>query len=123
PPCCDLIVTTPKTSATQRLAPSLTSAAPHQPLARGVQIERRLVLRQEDVNSNVRLLGIDIGTTASRLAERVAHRILYPQRHEVEAPDRGLDGGGIDAYRAAHVEVPRPRQAARGVVDVLLAAV
>ena len=99
--------------AQRRFAAGGAPAALEERLARGVEIEGRLVAGQEDVDAHVRRLRVDVRAAAARGAKRVAHRVLDAQRDEIEALHRRPDGGDVDAYRAPHVELPRPGQRAR----------
>ena len=92
-------------------------AAPVQTLAGEIEADRGLRAMQMDVDGDIRLVGIDIGTTAVHVAEAIGECIFHAQRREVRMRDRVRAAGDIDRERARDVEQGRPVDRARAEVE------
>ena len=98
-------------------------AALEQGLARGVDVERELVLRQVRKDTGIRPAGFDVGAHAGLVAETVDQRVLDLQCGEVQALERAVLGRDLDLEALLGREPDFPGHIGSGVVQVLLAAV
>jgi hypothetical protein len=82
----------------RRLDRGLLEAALVERLARGVEIQRDRIGRQEGVDAHVRLAWVStLGPPPATVRKVVAHRVLDAQGDELQAAQRRLVGGDEDA--------------------------
>src|SRR5205814_8389456 len=92
-------------------------------LAAGVDVERAFRRIEEAMHAQVGLAGGHRRPSSKRAAEMVRDRILYAQRHEVEALHGAAMRVGLDLERALGGEMLAPAHVLRAGVDVLLVAI
>src|SRR5688572_6259854 len=75
------------------------------------------------MNTDLRRRALHVGALAQGVAKPVADGVLDAQRGELEALERALLRGEIDAQAALHVEELRPVERFRSCINILLIAI
>ncbi len=78
-----------------------------------------LVGAHHDVDEQVGLDGVDVGTPAGEVGEPVGDRVFDAHRGELRVAKRVVDAGGVDRDRAVGADVVLPRHRADGLVELI----
>src|SRR5258705_7825143 len=98
-------------------------AAFEEGLTRGIEIKRKLAITQMTLDRNIGFSRIDVRAPSRDPANLIAHRVFDFQRDEIEARQRTLGRGDIDAKGPRRIEPISPARRVSGAINVLLATV
>ncbi len=88
-----------------------------------IQIQGAAIGGQENMHTDIRIAGIDVGALTRIFAETVAHGILDAQGDEIQRFERALDGGGDHPESVGDGEMIRPQLPHRQPVNIVFPSI